>query len=71
MITLHSGMDDHSLEIKREEVHVGYVQWHPNRPPHVTITRAFDYLTLDELEQVLAGYEAQRARSLSPAPKPT
>ena len=62
MIETESGMDSHSLEIKRNGKHVGYIQWHTNREPHISLTQAFEYLTLNELERVLEQYKAHRKR---------
>lgn len=62
MITTESGMDSHSLEIKREGTHVGYIQWHTGREPHIIFSQAFNYLTLAELQQVLDQYKAHRQR---------
>lgn len=65
MITLESGMDPHSLEIKRDGKHVGYVQWHgeAEKGAHtnkLVFSEAFSHLTLTELEQVLTQYRNHR-----------
>lgn len=61
MIATDSGMDPHSLEIKRDGKHVGYIQWHRGREPHIILTGAFSSLSLTELDTVLTNYKAHRA----------
>ncbi len=55
-------MDPHSLEIERDGKHVGYIQWHSGCSPRVVLSGAFAYLSLSELEDVLAAYKEHRAR---------
>lgn len=55
-ITTNQAMDPHSLEIYRDKEHVGYIQWHPNRDPRIVFNEAFGYLSLKELDIVLADY---------------
>ena len=67
MVELKQNMDQHSLEIVRiqpdgNRKHVGYIQWHPERQPHIVISEAFGSLTLSELDYVLDRYRAHRER---------
>lgn len=53
-------MDSRSLEIERDGRHVGYIQWHKELEPLITITRAFGFITLTELESVISQYKTHR-----------
>lgn len=55
MIRFMKDMDPHSLTIFRggqgwEGASLGFLQWHPGRPPRILISVAFTEFSLDEME---------------------
>ncbi len=61
MITTDITADPSSLEIKRSDKHVGYVLWgRDHREPYISISEAFGFLTISEIEAVLRAYYTRR-----------
>lgn len=58
MITFHKRPDPFTLEIKRDDVSIGFLLWHTGREPMVSIhdTKS-GYLTIKEIEQVLVKWQ--------------
>ena len=74
MIKLKQGMDPHSLEIVRpgeDPEHVGYIQWHPERPARIVLTESFSFLTLNELDTILLLYRQHHLPSQQVADLPS
>lgn len=59
MLRFTCGMDEHSLDIMRGDVHIGYLQWHFGRHPRVVLIKDFGELALYELQQCVAELEKQ------------
>jgi len=49
MITLNLSGDAHSLEIKRGEEFIGFLQWHLNSPPKIVLWHDLESLSLSEI----------------------
>jgi hypothetical protein len=49
MITFNHTADPHSMEIGRDGLHVGFVQWHPGRSPRVVLDSSFSELDANEM----------------------
>jgi len=57
MITFNRSADPHSLDIVRDGQEIGYLQWHINAEPNITLRREFERLTISEMKQALAKYK--------------
>lgn len=54
MLTFHASADPHSLEVKRDGRFIGFLQWHPGRPPHfIQWTGDGCSFTIDEMERII------------------
>ena len=53
-------MDQHSREIVRDGKVIGYLQWHPERPPGLYIHNAegFTSFSITDMKAIIAEYEA-------------
>jgi hypothetical protein len=49
MIAFNHTADPHSMEIRRDGEHVGFVQWHPGRSPRVVLDSSFSELSASEM----------------------
>ena len=49
----HMGMDENSLEIRRDGHIIGYLQKHPGHQPRLVIRESYEVLSLTELEDCL------------------
>lgn len=68
MITTHMTMDLHSLEIRRKnkqgkDESIGHIMWHDGIPK-IVLNRAFEPITLSEIEQAKRDYEHRRSLNL-------
>jgi hypothetical protein len=61
MLTFHSSMDAHSLDIKRNGEFIGFLQWHPNRDPRIVLMSlngvSTQELSLQEAKECLEKFE--------------
>jgi hypothetical protein len=77
MITFHDSMDAHSLDIKRNGVFIGFLQWHPERDPRIVLMNGnpIQDITLQETKECLEKFDEikdkERKRKLSALPKKT
>lgn len=47
-------MDNCSRDIIQDGKHIGYLQWHPDRSPHVTLTKSFTHLSIAEMQECIS-----------------
>lgn len=69
MITLNLSGDAHSLEIKRGEEFIGFLQWHPNSEPKISIWQDLGSLSLSEIMVCLKRLKRCMAASGRPCPE--
>ena len=57
MLTFKNGCDPDSMHIERGDGRwLGFLQWHKDRPPRVSMLQA-DYLTIDELREIVVKFD--------------
>lgn len=59
MLTFKCSMDPHSVDVERDGVFVGFLQWHPGRDPRFVSWSGSDgmQLTLTEMQGLINKYE--------------
>jgi hypothetical protein len=66
MLEFYPGMDTNIIIIERNDEHVGHIMWPKEnennedlKEPLVVLTKSFEHLTLDEIEQVQLAFKTR------------